>query len=629
MTQQNFMRDAGVKVLASSLFALSLLVTGSMNVSASSHREAPLITSDPKADATDLYAFVSPDRQDTVTLIANYYPFQEPNGGPNFYPFDDNVMYEIKVDNDGDAVEDITYQFRFSTLTSNGNTFLHFTGPVSSLTDPDINVRQVYTLTKIVKGQSTVLGTNLPVPPANIGPKTTPNYASLQAEAVKNINGTQVFAGQSDDPFFVELGGIFDLVNIRKLPGNAGGGIDGLRGYSVNSLALQVPMAELTKDSRRPNGSTDSNAVIGVWTTSSRQSTKVLTEGSESSSGPWVQVSRLGAPLVNEVVIPLGLKDRFNSSKPKDDAQFANMVTDPELSKVMKALFNINVPPQGAFGSANQRDDLIAIFLTGISGLTQPVNVKPSEQLRLNLGVGVTANPNRMGVVGGDNQGYPNGRRLADDITDISLKAVAGAAYPLFHPGFTPDATGVQLGDGVDFNDVAFRSNFPYLALPGSGFDSRPHGATGIEITGGPITGAGNITAFYRLFNPRTGAHFYTTNSGERDSAVASGMRSEGTIGSLYTSNTNGTVALYRLYNLKKGYHFYTTSQAESEAATKNGFRYEGIVGYIGVGSDQGGALYRLYNPKTGAHFYTTSSSEKDSAVASGFRAEGTVGYTK
>lgn len=437
-----------------------------------------MIAGDARADATDLFAFVSPDRPDTVTLIASYSPFQEPAGGPNFYPFDDNVLYEIKVDSDGNAVEDISYQFRFKKSVGNGETFLYNVGPINSITDANLNVKQTYTVTKVDKnGTKTVIGENLPVPPVNIGPKSNPNYESVWTSAVRELpTGEKVFAGQTDDAFFVELGGIFDLVNIRKLPGNAGGGVDGLAGYNVNSIAIQVPISKLTKTGVKPSSATEDGAVIGVWTTASRQATRVLNgNGTESNSGEWVQVSRLGAPLVNEVVLPLSKKDLWNASKPKDDAQFANYVTNPELGGLMKALFGLKVPPQGAFGSADQRDDLVAIFLTGLAGLTQPKGVVPSEQLRLNVAVAPTSNPNSLGVVGGDNAGYPNGRRLADDVTDISLKAVAGGVYPLFHKDFTPDATGVKLGDGVDKNDVAFRSSFPYLALPHQGYSSNPH----------------------------------------------------------------------------------------------------------------------------------------------------------
>ncbi len=460
---------------------------------ASSHREAPLISADPQADNTDLYAFVSPDKPDTVTLVASYIPFEEPAGGPNFNGFGDDVLYEVKVDNNGDAVEDISYQFRFTTTVKNPNTFLYNTGPIKSLDDANWNVRQFYTLTR-AQGSNPVevLGTGLPVPPVNIGPKSIPDYASLSNAAVQTLpSGIKVFAGQTDDPFFVELGGIFDLLTIRKLPGNAGGGVDGLQGYNVHSIALQVPITQLTKNGTKPTSGNDPAAVIGVWATASRRTTRVLnTDGSAATgSGPFVQVSRLGAPLVNEVVIPVGKKDLWNASQPKDDGQFANYVTNPELGGLLKALYNINVPPQGAFGSSTQRDDLIAIFLTGIklpdgTVLTQPPGVKPAEELRLNVAIAPTANPNRLGVVGGDLQGYPNGRRLADDVTDISLRAVAGAVYPIFHPDFKADATGVQLGDGVDKNDKPFRTAFPYLALPSDGYSSLPH-----LIAAAPATG--------------------------------------------------------------------------------------------------------------------------------------------
>lgn len=444
--------------------------------SASSHRESPLLVGDSKADATDLYAFVSPDKADTVTLIANYVPFQEPAGGPNFDSFDDKVLYEIKIDNNGDAMLDITYQFRFKTTVANPNTFLYNTGPINSVTDEDWNVKQTYTLTKVVDGVSTVVGEDLTMPPVNIGPKSTPNYGALQAEAIHDIGGTKVFAGQSDDPFFVDLGSLFDLLTIRELPGNAGGGVNTTQGFNVHSLALQIPISEVTVNKNMPTDSKDPNAVIGVWTTASRQANKVLnTNGTVDESGEWVQVSRLGAPLVNEVVVPRGAKDLFNSSRPEDDAQFANGVADPEVPKLLNALYGIKVPPQGPFGSASQRDDLTTIFLTGIPDLTKPANVKPAELLRVNLAVAPVATPNTLGVLGGDLQGYPNGRRLADDVIDISLQAMAGAAYPLFHPEFKVDETGAKLGDGVDTNDMAFRSSFPYLALPSSGFESVPH----------------------------------------------------------------------------------------------------------------------------------------------------------
>lgn len=341
-----------------------------------------------------------------------------------------------------------------------------------------------------------MLGTDLTMPPVNVGPKSTPNYAELQASAIHTLDdGTKFFAGQSDDPFFVDLGSTFDLLTIRKLPGDTGGGVETTKGFNVHSIAVQVPINILTKNKNIPTDVANPDAVIGIWTTASRQSMSVLgTTGTITNSGDWVQVSRLGAPLVNEVVVPLGAKDLFNSSKPENDAQFANGVTDPEVGKLLKALYNINVPPQGPFGSSTQRDDLVAIFLTGIKGLTQPANVIPAEELRLNVAVSPATNPNRYGLLGGDNQGYPNGRRLSDDVVDISLRAIAGAVYPLFHPEFKADPIGLRLGDGVDVNDKAFRTTFPYLALPTSGFDSKPHAGSGSGEGPGSIPPTGTST---------------------------------------------------------------------------------------------------------------------------------------
>jgi len=610
-------------LVVAAIAAVVLTLPTAPSILASSHREAPLISADPKADATDLFAFVSPDKTDTVTLIANYLPFQEPAGGPNFYTFSDNVLYEIKVDNNGDAVPDVSYQFRFTTTVGNPNTFLYNTGQVNSPTDSNLNVKQTYTLTRVKNGVTTVLGTNIPVAPSNIGPKSTPNYASIEAQAIKDLgNGTKVFAGQSDDPFFVDLGGVFDLLTIRKLPGNGGGGVDGLKGYNVNSLAIQVPITDLTSNGLKPTDVASPMSVIGVYTTASRQTTRVLSAGSESSSGPWVQVSRLGAPLVNELVVPLGAKDLWNGSKPVDDAQFANGVANPELGRLLNGLYGIKVPPQGDFGTATQRDDLEAIFLTGIPGLTKSTVAKPAEELRLNVAVLPSANPNSLGVVGGDNAGYPNGRRLSDDVTDISLKAMAGAAYPLFHPEFVPDPLAAKLGDGVDVNDVSFRTSFPYLALPHAGFDSMPHGATAMQTS--PENTNGSM--FYHVYNSKTHDHFYTANAAERNSALKAGYADMGSIGSISPSQSGNLVALYRLYNSKTGKHFFTTNLAENNALIARGYHAEGIAGYVNS-SDASVHMqvFRLYNAKYDAHFYTTSAQERDNTW--GYKFEG-IGWT-
>lgn len=442
----------------------------------SSHREAPLITADPLADNVDTYAFVSPDDSTTVTIIANYIPLEEPAGGPNFTKFSDDVRYEINIDNDGDARADIRYRFTFQTTVQNPNTFLYNTGAITSLDDPDWNIRQTYSVLAVRGNTLTRLGQNLPTPPVNIGPASTPNYESLASQAVMTLpGGIKAFCGQRDDPFFVDLGGIFDLLTIRVLPGDTGGGIDGVAGYNTHTIALQIPIARLTDDGQMPTGPDDPDAVIGVWATASRQKISVLQDGGQapSTGGPFVQVSRLGMPLVNEVVIPLGNKDRWNNSDPRDDAQFLSYVTDPELAVLLNALYGLNVPLSG-------RDDLVAVFLTGVPGLNQPPGVTPSEQIRLNTAIAPTPRDSEsfspLGLLGGNTDGFPNGRRLEDDVTDIELRAVAGVTYDIFHPEWDLDPLANRLGDGVDANDLAFSTSFPYVATPHQGFDHEHHG---------------------------------------------------------------------------------------------------------------------------------------------------------
>lgn len=447
-----------------------VMLTGSwmMPTGASSHREAPLISMDPLADNTDVYAFVSPRDPDMVTLIANFIPLEPPYGGPNFFKFDDNVLYEIMVDNNGDAVEDLTYQFRFKTEVQNPDTFLYNTGPITSITDPDFNVRQYYSVTEVRgprrTGTATVLSGRLPTPPVNVGVNSVPNYAAF-AGGVQQIgpDGMRVFAGQRDEGFFVDLGAIFDLLQIRKLPGNAGGGVDLTADFNVHSIAIEVPIKRLTKNGTDPSNPTDPAAVIGIWSTASRKATATLTPGGRTESGDWIQVSRLGHPLVNEVVIPRGVKDTFNALEPTADAAALPYVLDPEVPKLLKALFDINSPPA-------PRTDLATIFLTGIRGLNQPPNVTPSEMLRLNTAIKPVANPNRLGILAGDDQGFPNGRRLIDDVVDIELRALAGGTP--FTPAFN-NGVNASLGDGVDKNDVPFLESFPYIGVPRPGNDGK------------------------------------------------------------------------------------------------------------------------------------------------------------
>jgi hypothetical protein len=411
---------------------------------ASSHREAPLISGDPLADNTDVYAFVSPDAPDTVTLIASFVPFEDPAGGPNFYRFGDNVLYEIKIDNNGDGVEDVTYQFRFTSFVSNPNTFLYNTGPITALDDPNRNLYQTYTVTRVENGRTVFVAGPMRTMYDNVGPASTPNYGGNGSGIYefRQTDGSvgRVFSGQTDDPFFLDLR-VFDLLygaNLSEV------GTDSLAGFNVHSIAIQVPKSSIKSAS---------SPIIGVWSTASRQATVTRVAGSETPSGTFVQVSRLGMPLVNEVVVPIGKKDTWNGSKPVDDGQFLSYVTNPEVPKLLEAIYGLRAP-------ATPRNDLVQVFLTGVPGLNQPSGVKPSEMLRLNVDISPSAAPSRMGVLAGDVQGFPNGRRLTDDVIDITLQAAAGIL------------TGAQvstLGDGVDRNDVAFRTSFPYLAYPHSG----------------------------------------------------------------------------------------------------------------------------------------------------------------
>lgn len=354
------------------LFVLTVLLTAYWMLpgAASSHREAPLISADPAADNTDTYAFVDPNDRDMVTLIANYIPFQSPDGGPNFYRFDPNVVYQIHVDNNGDAVEDVTFEWRFTTEVRNRATFLYNTGPVENLFSENLNVRQFYSLTRIDGprrgGARTLLSGRLPVPPPNIGPRSTPGYNPLFGGIQGVADGMRVFAGQRDEGFYVDLG-IFDLLGV-----GSGTVQDSTAGFNVSTLAIQVPIRRLTRNGSVPTSPSDPNAIIGVWATASRFATTTRTAGGESHAGDLVQVSRLGNPLVNEAVIDLARKDAFNGLEPTGDAAALDRVTDPEVPKLLALIFGVQAPPA-------PRNDLVTIFLTGIPGLNQPANVRPSS----------------------------------------------------------------------------------------------------------------------------------------------------------------------------------------------------------------------------------------------------------
>jgi hypothetical protein len=433
------------------------------------------------ADNTDTYAFrsVEPGREGFVTLIANYIPLQEPSGGPQWFRFDDSVRYEIKIDNTGDGIEDVTYQFVFKTQIVNGDTILgqsavNQDAVISSLNDPDYNMPQTYSVIRIDRNtgrRGVEVASGLRTPPANIGPRVTPNYEdNLGQPAVYNLpNGGKVFAGNRDEYFYIDLG-VFDALNLRQVTGDSGG-IDSTKGYNVSSIAIEVPISELTRNNTTPTSTTDPNAVVGVWATASRSSVRVLqADEPQKDTGNWKQVSRLGNPLVNEVVIPLNLKDAFNALSPKDDAVAAPYVLDPQLAKIMNLVFGISIPPA-------PRNDLVAIFATGIpvNPVTGPnyttflSDGTPHEYLRLNVAIPITpiANISRLGLLGGDVAGFPNGRRVHDDVTDIALRAMAGGTP------FTP-ATNVfpnnSLTDGVSFNpEGPLLTRFPYLLPPNQG----------------------------------------------------------------------------------------------------------------------------------------------------------------
>ena len=476
-----------------------------------SHREAPKISKDPVADNTDLYAFVSPDKPDTATILANYIPLEEPAGGPNFNSFGDDVLYEIVIDNNGDGIEDITYQFRFKTKIGNPDTFLYNTGPISSLTDSSWNVKQSYSVTRVVgprrTGVSTILGRDLPTPPVNIGPRSTPKYTDLANAAIKTLSdGSTVFAGQRDEAFYVDLGSIFDLGTLRPVQGfhlvktgitaddtNTPNGIDATKGFSVHSIAIQVAKNKLTADGSNPTDPLGKNSTIGIWASASRRRAVILpTDGDDNQSGdnesdavvtgPFTQVSRLGMPLINEVIIPLGKKDFWNTSLPRFDSQFLQYYQTPELQRLLPVLYPGVFPNLAAV--TESRADLIAILLTGIpagiipgfQNFTGPIQ---ADYLRLNLAIPPnTTNPSRLGLVGGDPAGFPNGRRVLDDVVDIEIKAIAGATLPLVDKNYTTDGAvslvtqGIPAGNPVQPpNTTPFLSVFPYLPHPVPGYE--------------------------------------------------------------------------------------------------------------------------------------------------------------
>jgi hypothetical protein len=480
--------------------AMSGLGAGVAN--ASSHREAPLTAGDPQHDNTDVYAFTSPDKSDSVTLIANWIPFEEPNGGPNFYPWKAGSHYDINIDSNGDGKPDLTYRWTFKDDRSGQNsadhgdagkgTFLYNDGVVKSINDKTLLFKQTYDLSVIKDGGAPQVIASGTATPSDVGKASMPDYNALRSEATVNIasKGIKTVATQAADPFFLDLR-VFDLLygaNLKEAGHNT------LAGYNVNSLVIQVPKAKLAL-----KGDMTRNPVIGVWSSTEKQNV-TLSGGKETASGNFVQVSRLGNPLVNELVIPVALKDAFNSLTPDQDhtvAAAVQKVTDPELPKLIQAIYKLPAP-------ATPRNDLKEIFLTGVCKACGPIKADlnsqmlnkdvpsgsfvPAEELRLNMGVPVSSNPSRLGVLGKDLQGFPNGRRLTDDVVDIEILAVEGTAMT----GVIPPA--LMAGDGVNGPASAPSNTFPYLALPNTASVNQAGSGSSSGMTmpsGGVATGAG------------------------------------------------------------------------------------------------------------------------------------------
>jgi Domain of unknown function (DUF4331) len=433
----------------------------------SSHREAPLTSMDPTGDDTDLYAWTANNAPGSVTIASNWIPFEDPSGGPNFYSFDPKARYYINIDNTGDGVADVKYLFRFKTHIRDRNTYLYAKPTVDSVSDPDLNVRQTYSVTRLAYRRGKLVSSRKigggPTAPNNAGKKTIPNYDQVAAGAIRGLRGGgKVFAGQRDDPFFIDLTVPFDALNFRVATGNQGGGVDDVAGYSTHSVVLQVPERQVTRDHKSVSGAGASNAVVGVWSSTERRRLQLTnsTKSHKKHNG-YVQVSRLGNPLVNEVVIPLGKKDQFNRTRPGQDAKlYGKYVLNSEVARLINALYPgvVNAPEKN-------RTDIVQALLTGVPGLTQ-IGKKPAaaDTLKLNLGVAPNPSPNRFGVLANDTAGFPNGRRLGDDVVDIETRVIAG-----FLKG-----NKAPLGDGVDQNDKPFASAFPYLASPTAANDSNP-----------------------------------------------------------------------------------------------------------------------------------------------------------
>lgn len=457
----------------------------------SSHREAPESSKDPVADNTDVYVFVSPDRPDTVTIITNYIPFETPAGGPTFYEFGDDVQYRINIDNNGDGVTDIVYEFSFETTVPNSESFLYNTGPIESLDSPNFNRPQRYTVTEVRGDSRTTLGEDLLSPPCNVGFRSTPNYPDLANSAIHDLgDGMVVFAGQRLDGFFIDLGSIFDLAalrpfqNLHLISSAAAAGVNALRGFNVHSIAIQIPISKLTADGSVPTDPLAANSVIGVYAAADRQKGRFQDETQSYGEGPFTQVSRLAMPLFNEVLVPMARKDEWNRSDPENDSEFAPLVARPELANLLPVLYPDVFPNLAAF--TGDRADLLAIFLTGIPegivpGFQNTTGSTQADLMRLNMAIPPSEDPNVNGLIAGDAAGFPNGRRVFDDIATVELRALAGLTIPLVDPSYVPDEAAGLITDGTqELDDVSYLSVFPYLDHPVSGYDSVPPSRSGL-----------------------------------------------------------------------------------------------------------------------------------------------------
>ncbi len=518
---------------------LSTLLVTPPSVSAASHREAPITALDHQADITDVFAFVSYDKPDHVTLILNTNGFLDPANGPNYFPFDPDITYSIHVDNNQDALEEVSFEFHFTTTINLPSVFTGFLGAgngipvptdapaggaapgttlippaITSLSGPGatgLSLSQTYTVTMVTGSGSSATrtditgGATLYAVPSNVGPRTMPNYPALAQQGIYSLpNNVRVWAGTADDPFYIDVGSIFDTVNLR--PTAFGSGVpgvltpsqdassqntapDALAGFNVNVIAIEVPITMLTSDGAK-HAATDPQATVGVWGTTARPSVTVRTApggtpiATAPTTNPPVQIQRMGNPLINEVIIGTGDKDKWSMSAPVNDSQFASYALDPLLARALNAAYGgaLQVPPP-------PRNDLLLLvqYLPPIASASTPKG-PVADLLRLNTGVPPTpmAARSRLGVLGGDLAGWPNGRRVSDDVTDIALRAVAGVLVS----GFT-GAPNNALGDGVNSNDVPYQETFPYVAWAHSGL-AVPNGGTFAPAP--PSSGSGSTT---------------------------------------------------------------------------------------------------------------------------------------